>query len=160
MIRTCRMDEIERIFTIVNEAAKVYEGSIPPDCYRQPYMSLEELKHEMKRVIFFGWEENGQLIGVMGLELSKGVSLIRHAYVLPGFQSKGIGSQLLKYILVRSTTSRLMVGTWAAATWAIDFYKKHGFSLMNNKEDLLSTYWEIPPRQIETSVVLAKSAHC
>jgi GNAT superfamily N-acetyltransferase len=158
MIRTCRMDEIERVCYIVNEAAKAYERVIPADCYHQPYMPLDELKREMKRVIFFGWEENGQLMGVMGLELSKDVSLIRHAYVLPEFQSRGIGSQLLRYILLRTTTQRLLVGTWADATWAIDFYKKHGFDLLNNKEELLNAYWEITQRQIDTSVVLGKSA--
>ena len=115
---------------------------------------MAELETEMGRVTFFGWEEDGELVSVMGLEPVNDVSLIRHAYVLPQWQGQGIGSQLLKHILSLVTTSRLLVGTWADAGWAIDFYRKHGFTLTHDKDKLLKTYWDIPQRQIETSVVL------
>ncbi len=154
MIYKCQTEDIERIYFIINEAARAYEGAIPADCYHQPYMSREELGREMKRMAFFGWEVGGEIIGVMGFEPVKDVTLIRHAYVLPRWQRQGIGSRLLFHLRGLVTTSRLLVGTWADAGWAIDFYKKHGFSLLPDKDKLLETYWDIPRRQIETSVVL------
>ncbi len=154
MIRECQPGDAKRIYFIINEAAKAYEGIIPADCYHQPYMPMDELKREMKRMTFFGWEINGELVGIMGFEPIKDVTLIRHAYVLPQWQKQGIGSKLLGHLKGLVTTSRLLVGTWAEAQWAIDFYKKHGFSLLTNKDELLKTYWDIPQRQIETSVVL------
>ena len=153
MIRKCQPGDTKRIYFIINEAAKAYEGVIPADCYHQPYMTMEELKREMKRMTFFGWEEK-ELVGVMGFELIKDVTLIRHAYVLPSWQRQGIASKLLKHLESLVTTSRLLVGTWADAYWAVEFYVKHGFTLLPNKDELLKTYWDIPPRQIETSVVL------
>ena len=154
MIRQCQAGDSERVYFIINEAARAYEGVIPADCYHQPYMSHEELEQELGRITFFGWEENGELVGVMGVELIKGVSLIRHAYVLPQWQQQGIGSKLLNHLRSRCTTPRLLIGTWADANWAVDFYLKHGFSLRPDKDELLRTYWDIPQRQIETSVVL------
>ena len=154
MIRICQAEEIDRIYFIVNEAAKAYEGVIPADCYHQPYMSMDELEQEMKRVTFFGWEINGELVGVMGSEPIKDVTLIRHAYVLPDYQGKGIGTKLLNHLKQMTNTKQLLVGTWADATWAIDFYEKQGFKLMPDKDALLMKYWDIPKRQIETSVVL------
>ena len=154
MIRECQPSDAERIHFIINEAARAYEGAIPADCYHQPYMPRDELKQEMGRMTFFGWEVNGELVGVIGFEPIKDVTLIRHAYVLPEWQQQGIGSKLLGYLKGLVTTSRLLVGTWAAASWAITFYEKHGFSLQPNKDELLKTYWDIPQRQIETSVVL------
>lgn len=154
MICNCPSDDIDRIYFIINEAARAYEGVIPADCYQQPYMPREELEREMKRMTFFGWEVRGRLIGVMGFEPIKDVTLIRHAYVLPRWQRQGIGSKLFNYLKILVTTSRLLVGTWADARWAIDFYEKHGFSLLPDKDELLKTYWDIPRRQIETSVVL------
>ncbi len=154
MIRKCQLGDTERIYFIINEAAKAYEGTIPDDCYHQPYMSMDELEQEMKRMTFFGWEANGELVGVTGFEVIKGVSLIRHAYVLPQWQKQGIGSKLLNHLKALVTTSRLLVGTWADAHWAIDLYKKQGFALLPDKDELLKTYWDIPQRQIETSVVL------
>jgi len=154
MIRKCQADDINRIYFIINEAAKTYEGVIPADRYHQPYMPMDELKREMKRITFFGWEVNGELVGVMGIEPIKDVTLIRHAYVLPQWQKQGIGSTLINYCKGLVTTSHLLVGTWADARWAIDLYKKHGFSLLLDKDELLKTYWDIPKRQIETSVVL------
>ena len=154
MIRECQPGDTQRIHSIINEAAKAYEGAIPADRYHQPYMPMDELKQEMRRMTFFGWEVNGELVAVMGFEPIKDVTLIRHAYVLPEWQQQGIGSKLLGHLKGLVTTSRLLVGTWAAASWAIDFYEKHGFSLQPNKDELLKTYWDIPQRQIETSVVL------
>jgi GNAT superfamily N-acetyltransferase len=154
MIRICHPSDIQRIYFIINEAAQAYEGVIPADCYHQPYMTIGELKREMRRMIFFGWEADRELVGVMGFEPIKDVTLIRHAYVLPQWQRKGIASRLLAHLKGLVTTPRLLVGTWADAYWAIEFYVKHSFSLMPNKDELLKTYWDIPPRQIETSVVL------
>ncbi len=154
MIRKCQADDTQRIYFIINEAAKAYEDVIPADCYHQPYMSMDELEREMKRVTFFGWEADRELVGVMGFEPIRDVSLIRHAYVLPQWQKQGIGSKLLNHLRTLVTTSRLLVGTWADAYWAISFYQKHGFALLPDKDKLLRTYWDIPQRQIETSVVL------
>ena len=154
MIRRCRVKDTGRIYYIINEAAKAYDGVIAADCYHQPYMPMEELEREMKRVAFYGWMINNELVGVMGMEPIKDVTLIRHAYVLPEYQNKGIGRRLLDHLKSLTTTPRLLVGTWAAAHWAIDFYRKHGFSLMPDKDKLLREYWDIPQRQIETSVVM------
>ncbi|MFC1940169.1 GNAT family N-acetyltransferase [Chloroflexota bacterium] len=154
MIRQCQPGDSKRIHFIINEAAKAYEGAIPDDCYHQPYMSMNELEQELKRVTFYGWKENGELVGVMGLEPIKDVSLIRHAYILPRWQRQGLGSKLLNHFKPLLTTTRLLVGTWADASWAIRFYQKHGFTLLPDKDELLRTYWDIPQRQIETSVVL------
>jgi GNAT superfamily N-acetyltransferase len=115
---------------------------------------MEELEQEMKRMTFFGWEAQGELVGIMGFQTVKDVTLIRHAYVLPQWQGRGIGSELLNHLKGLVTTRRLLVGTWADAHWAIALYKRHGFNLMHNKDELLKTYWDVPPRQIETSVVL------
>jgi len=154
MIRQCQLQDIKRIYFIINEAAKAYQGKIPADCYHQPYMNMEELEREAKRMTFFGWEINGELVGIMGFEPIKDVTLIRQAYVLPQWQKQGIGSRLLSHLKGLVTNPRLLVGTWANAHWTIAFYKKHGFSLLPNKDELLKTYWDIPQRQIETSVVL------
>jgi N-acetylglutamate synthase-like GNAT family acetyltransferase len=154
MIRECSRSDAERMYYIINEAARAYEGVIPADCYHQPYMPMEELENEMKRVTFVGWEEDGELIAVMGLEPTKDVTLIRHAYVLSEKQKVGIGSRLLEHLKSLVKTPRLLVGTWADAYWALDFYKKHGFTFEPDKDRLLETYWDISRRQIETSVVL------
>lgn len=154
MICKCQPEDKDRIYFIINQAAKAYDGVIPADRYNQPYMPMAELEREMRRVTFFGWKVNGELIGVMGFEPVKDVTLIRHAYVLPRWQRQGIGSRLLNHLMGLVTTSRLLVGTWADARWAIDFYQKYGFRLLPDKDELLETYWDIPPRQIETSVVL------
>ena len=160
MIRKCQPSAAKRIHVIINEAARAYQGVIPADCYHQPYMAMDELEREMKRMTFFGWEVNGELVGIMGFEPIKDVTLIRHAYVLPRWQKQGIGSKLLNHLKGRVTTSRLLVGTWAGAYWAIDFYQKRGFKLLANKDELLKTYWDIPQRQIETSVVLGVEVGC
>ncbi len=154
MIRKCQVSDAKRIYFIINEAAKAYDGIIPADCYHQPYMPREELEKEMKRVTFYGWEVNAELVGIMGIEPIKDVTLIRHAYVLPQWQKQGIGNQLLNHLGSLITTTRLLVGTWTAAHWAIAFYQKHGFNLLPDKDKLLADYWDIPLRQIETSVVM------
>ncbi len=154
MIRQCQAEDRDRIYFIINEAAKVYESVIPADRCHQPYMPMEELEEEMKRMTFYGWEEKGELVGVMGIEPVKDVTLIRHAYILPEWQKQGIGSRLLHHLQTLTKTSRLLVGTWVDAKWAIRFYEKHGFKLIPNKDELLKTYWNVPERQIETSVVL------
>lgn len=155
MLRVCTDADFYRMYRIINDAARAYDGAIPADRYHQPYMTEDELRKEMRRMTFYGWEQDGELVGVMGLEPVKDVSLIRHAYVLTRTQKKGVGSKLLKHVTTEYTGSRLLVGTWADATWAVDFYKKHDFTLCPDKDDLLKRYWDIPDRQIATSVVLA-----
>ncbi len=154
MIRELSVKDEHIIYSIVNEAAGAYKGVIPNDCYHEPYMPKEELRHEMKSMTFFGWDEKGKIVGVMGFQPVRDVTLIRHAYVLPDFQRQGVGIKLLNHLRQLTHTKWLLVGTWAAASWAIDFYRKQGFALMPNKDELLATYWDIPQRQIETSVVL------
>jgi GNAT superfamily N-acetyltransferase len=154
MIRKCEREDIEEMHVVINEAARAYESVIPPDRYHEPYMPLDELREEMQRMIFFGWEEEQRLVAVIGFQPFEDVTLIRHAYVLPEYQRQGLGSKLLEHLKTLTTTTRLLVGTWADASWAIEFYEKHGFRLLANKDELLRAYWDIPERQIETSVVL------
>lgn len=154
MIRECSLTDRDRIYHIVNDAARAYKGHIPPDRYHEPYMPLDQLLAEMSEMTVFGWEEEGTLVGAMSLQPVRDVTLIRHAYVLTPYQKRGIGTRLLEHIVKRTTTRRLLVGTWAAARWAITFYEKHGFRLMPDKDRLLRDYWHVPERQIETSVVL------
>jgi N-acetylglutamate synthase-like GNAT family acetyltransferase len=157
LVRRCDDNDFESIYLIINEAAQVYRGVIPSDRWKQPYMSKDELQHEIRDgVRFWGYEEDGKLVGVMGIQDVADVSLIRHAYVLKSEQNRGIGTKLLSHLLTQ-TSRPILVGTWAAATWAVRFYEKHGFELVTKgtKDRLLRTYWSIPERQIETSVVLA-----
>ena len=142
------------IYGIINLAARAYRGFIPDDRYHEPYMTKEELQKEMNGMTFFGWEEKRRLVGVMGFQPIKNVTLIRHAYVLPDRQGRGIGTRLLDHLKQLTNTKQLLVGTWADATWAIEFYQKQGFVLMPDKDELLKQYWDIPQRQIETSIVL------
>jgi len=157
MIVRLSREDIDIIYTVINEAACAYCGAIPDDCYHEPYMPSRELCREVERMTFFGWEEEGQLVGVIGFQPVADVTLIRHAYVLPNYQRKGIGTRLLAHLKQMTKTKCLLVGTWADASWAIDFYRKHGFRLMPNKDELLARYWNIPQRQINTSVVLGMS---
>jgi GNAT superfamily N-acetyltransferase len=157
-IRPCRDDERDAIAAIVNAAAEAYRGVIPADRWHDPYMPAEELDAEIAAgVAFWGYEADGELVGIMGIQRVEDVDLIRHAYVAPGRQRHGVGSALLEQI-ASSATRRMLVGTWAAAEWAIGFYRRHGFELLPREEGaaLLKTYWDIPERQIETSVVLAR----
>jgi N-acetylglutamate synthase-like GNAT family acetyltransferase len=158
MIRRCTESDFETIYEIVNDAAQAYQGVIPADRWHEPYMQREELRHEIEAgVRFWGWEEGGELAGVMGIQDVADVTLIRHAYTRSALRGRGIGGKLLDQ-LATPTDRPLLVGTWAAATWAIRFYERHGFRCVSaqEKERLLRTYWSIPERQIETSVVLAK----
>ncbi len=158
MIRKCDDRDFETIYEIVNEAAEVYKGIIPADRWQEPYMPRDELRHEIDAdVQFWGYEEEGKLLGVMGIQDVLDVTLIRHAYVRTAEQKKGIGGKLLSHL--RTLTSRpILLGTWADATWAVRFYEKHGFPLVTpeEKDRLLKKYWSIPERQIETSVVLVE----
>jgi N-acetylglutamate synthase-like GNAT family acetyltransferase len=157
MIRTCNEADFETMHSIVNEAAEAYRGVIPADRWHEPYMSVEELRREITSgVRFWGYETHGALIGVMGIQDVQDVTLIRHAYVRTAERSRGIGGKLLTE-LRRLTARPILIGTWAAATWAIKFYEKHGFQMVTpaEKNRLLKQYWSIPERQVETSVVLA-----
>jgi GNAT superfamily N-acetyltransferase len=156
-IRRCSDGEREAIFAIVNAAAEAYRGVIPADRWHEPYMPMEELDGEIAAgVEFWGFEEDGELLGIMGIQPLGEVDLIRHAYVLPARQGRGVGGALIAHLL-RSATRPMLVGTWAAAEWAIRFYRGQGFEQVSpeRKDELLRTYWDIPERQIETSVVLA-----
>lgn len=156
MIRLCSDEDIEQMYQIINNTASAYRGIIPDDRYHEPYMELNELKSEIQAgVVFWGYEDQDELIGVMGIQDKGDVSLIRHAYVLTKLRQKGIGRQLLAH-LNELTDKPILIGTWEAAEWAIRFYKKSGFELVTSeeKQSLLKKYWDIPERQIETSVVL------
>jgi len=156
-IRRCGDSDHAAILAIINRAAEAYRGVIPADRWHEPYMSAPELDSEIAAgVVFWGYEADEQLTGVMGFQPVRDVDLIRHAYVVPDSQRRGIGGALLGK-LRQLTTRRVLVGTWAAADWAIRFYRREGFELVApaRKTVLLKTYWDIPDRQIETSVVLA-----
>jgi N-acetylglutamate synthase-like GNAT family acetyltransferase len=157
MLRRCDERDFETIYTIVNDGAQAYKGIIPADRWTEPYMSREKLRHEIEDgVAFWGFEDGGTLAGVMGLQDVQDVTLIRHAYVRTASRNQGIGGKLLSHL--RTITSRpVLIGTWADAVWAIGFYEKHGFRVVDQQEKnrLLKTYWNIPDRQVETSVVLA-----
>ncbi len=159
MIRPLRPDDIDVALAIINQAALAYKGVIPADCWQEPYMPEEELRAEIAAgVDFSGFEGKAGLLGVMGRQDLGEVTLIRHAYVHPGAQRRGLGARLLSH-LMENIPGPVLVGTWAAAWWAIRFYEKHGFQLVTSetKDRLLRTYWTISPRQVETSVVLADS---
>lgn len=156
-VRPCRDEDLTTIHTIVNAAAEAYRGVIPPDRWHEPYMPLADLRRDIDAgVAFWGGEIEGELVGVMGIQSVKDVDLIRHAYVRPDRQRHGIGAVLIDHLRHQSAR-RMLVGTWAAADWAVNFYRRHGFELVASERAaaLLETYWSIPERQIETSVVLA-----
>jgi GNAT superfamily N-acetyltransferase len=142
------------VLGIINESARVYNGVIPDDCYHEPYMSLDELRREMSEMTFFGIQEADRMLAVGGYQPVKDVTLVRHIYVLPERQGRGIGGELLNHIMSLASTREVLVGTWSAASWAIRFYQRHGFKLAQNKDDLLKKYWNISERQIQLSVVL------
>ena len=157
MIRKLKSADFQAILTVVNDAAIAYRDKIPADRWKEPYMPAQELKEEIQSGIqFYGYMENNLLIAVMGIQPVNDVTLIRHAYTLTGHQRKGIGEKLLNHLLPLAKTDRIMVGTWETAPWAIKFYQKHGFMLLSREETnkLLKKYWNIPERQIETSIVL------
>jgi N-acetylglutamate synthase-like GNAT family acetyltransferase len=156
MIRPCDEKDFPAIFEIVNDAARAYRGVIPEDRWHEPYMPMEELKGQVADgVKFLGWEEDGQLEAVMGIQDVQDVALIRHAYIRSASRRKGLGGLLIQRLL-EDRSRPVLVGTWAAATWAVKFYEKHGFipTDKDEKDRLLKKYWKIPERQVETSVVL------
>ncbi len=157
MIRLCEKRDEKDIYLIINDAAKAYQGVIPDDRYHDPYMSEEELADEIRDgVVFWGFEEDGELTGVMGIQDKGEVALIRHAYVRTSRRQGGVGTKLLRH-LVGLMNKPILIGTWEAADWAISFYRKNGFEPVpsDKKRDLLLKYWNVPERQIETSIVLA-----
>ena len=159
MIRRCNERDFEQVWGIVNDGAQAYKGIIPADCWHEPYMPLDELRQQiLEGVVFWGFEEDSALKGVMGLQEVRDVTLIRHAYVRTASRSRGIGGKLLAH-LQSMAGNPVLVGTWADAMWAIRFYERFGFRLVGpqDKDSLLRTYWSIPDRQVETSVVLADS---
>jgi GNAT superfamily N-acetyltransferase len=158
IIRPCRDDEHAAMAAIINAAAEKYRGVIPSDCFHDPYMSDDALAADIaKGVVFWGTEDAGTLVGVMGLQIVKDQPLIRHAYVRPALQGRGIGSALLSF-LIEKQDGPILVGTWADASWAIRFYQRHGFVVTARDETvrLLNTFWTVSARQIETSVVLRR----
>tara|TARA_B100001123_G_scaffold359322_1_gene414720 strand:+ start:1669 stop:2151 length:483 start_codon:yes stop_codon:yes gene_type:complete len=159
MIREYTKIDSSEILHVINNAASKYKGIIPDDCWHEPYMSEKELINELNDgVHMYGYHDNNKLIGVIGVQEVKDVILIRHAYTLTSYQSKGKGGILLEYLLKQNQNSRLLVGTWKNATWAIQFYKKFDFIIHTKDETalLLKKYWNIPTKQIENSVVLER----
>jgi GNAT superfamily N-acetyltransferase len=156
-IRRCVQADVPAIFAIVNDAAQAYRGVIPADRWHEPYMPMDELQAEIAAGVQF-WiaEEEGRILGVMGIQDRGEVALVRHAYTATAAQRQGIGTRLLRHVegLVEKP---VLIGTWADATWAIDFYRRNGYTLLSSAEKnrVLPIYWSIPARQVETSVVLA-----
>ncbi len=157
MIRRCDDHDLEAIYEIINDAARAYAGVIPADLWSEPYMPRDELRREIADgVVFWGYQEDAGLVGVMGVQDVQDVTLIRHSYVRTARRNQGIGGKLLSH-LRRQTSRPVLIGTWADAAWAIRFYQGHGFRLVppEEKDRLLKVYWSLPPRQIQESVVLA-----
>ena len=157
MIRKCARQDVDSMLAVINDAAEAYRGIIPDDRFKQPYMPREELLEEIDAgVVFYGYRIDHELIAVMGIQDKGEVTLMRHAYVTTHIRRRGIGSQLLVY-LQQLTAKPILIGTWADARWAIRFYEKHGYRRVSpaDKDRLLQTYWSIPARQVEASVVLA-----
>jgi N-acetylglutamate synthase-like GNAT family acetyltransferase len=156
-IRKSVANDLEAILAIINDAAQAYRGVIPSDRWHEPYMSADELAKEIASgVIFWMAEDNGQLLGVMGIQDKEDVALVRHAYTATTVQRKGIGTKLLRHVEALADKP-ILIGTWADASWAIEFYRRNGFTVVSDgdKNLLLRTYWSVPARQVETSVVLA-----
>jgi len=159
MISEYKKTDTSKILHIINDASLRYKGIIPDDCWHEPYMPKQELIDEFSDgVCMYGYHHNNILIGVIGIQEVKDVILIRHAYTLTTFQGKGTGSALLEYLLKKNQNSRLLVGTWRNAKWAIRFYEKFGFILhaKDHSTLLLKKYWKLPSKQIENSVVLER----
>ncbi len=156
MIRPCDDEDLQLIYEIINDAAIAYKGVIPDDCWREPYMPLDELRREAVEMTFYGLQESHGLAGVIGYQPLEDVTLVRHLYVQTGRQRRGIGSALLRYVVGLTETPRLLVGMWADAPWAIRFYQRHGFSLLPDGDRLLRAYWSIPARQRQASLVMGR----
>lgn len=156
MIRPCGDNDLPRACEIINDAATAYEGVIPADCWREPYMPMDELQQEADAMTFFALDQDNRLAGVIGYQPLREVTLLRHLYVETARQQRGIGSALLRHVIGLTQTPRLLVGMWAGAAWAVRFYEKHGFSPLPDGDRLLRTYWTIPDRQREASIVLGR----
>jgi GNAT superfamily N-acetyltransferase len=154
VIRLYRDDDLHRIYEIINDAATAYRGAIPDDCYHEPYMPMDDLQGEAAAITLYGFEEGGGLLGVVGYQPVREVTLLRHLYVQPDHQRQGVGSALLGHVIALTKTPRLLVGMWADAAWAVRFYERHGFALLPDGDALLRAYWAIPDRQREASVVM------
>lgn len=158
-IRASTPADLDGISAIINDAAEAYRGVIPPDRWHEPYMPRHELASEIASgVAFWVAEEEGRLLGVMGIQDKGEVALVRHAYVPAARQRGGVGTRLLRHVQ-GLVDKPILVGTWAAASWAIAFYRRNGFEVVpdHDRDRLLRTYWSIPERQVETSVVLAQA---
>ena len=158
MIRKARAQDSAALLAIINDAAQAYKGVIPADRWHEPYMPADELAREIAHgVEFWVAEEDGRMLGVMGIQDKGEVALVRHAYVSPDAQRKGVGTSLLRHVQALASKP-VLIGTWAAASWAIDFYRRNGFTVVPKaeKDRLLRAYWSIPARQVETSVVLIR----
>ncbi len=156
MIRPCGDSDLPRVCEIINDAASAYRGVIPDDCWQEPYMAMHELRREAAEMTFYGLEESDGLAGVIGYQPLRDVTLVRHLYVQPGRQRLGVGSALLRHVIALTETPRLLVGMWSDAAWAIRFYERHGFSRLPDGDHLLRTYWTIPARQREASLVMGR----
>ncbi len=156
MIRPCGDGDLPRVCEIINDAASAYKGVIPYGCWHEPYMALHELRREAATMTFFGLEESDGLAGVIGYQLVGDVTLVRHLYVHTARQRQGVGSALLRHVITLTETPRLLVGMWSGAAWAVRFYERHGFSLLPDGDKLLRTYWIIPDRQREASLVMGR----
>jgi len=159
MISEYTKNDTSKILHVINDASLRYKGIIPDNCWHEPYMSKQKLIDEFSDgVRMYAYHHDNKLIGVIGIQEVKDVILIRHAYTLTSYQGKGTGSELLKYLLKKNQNSRLLVGTWRAATWAIRFYEKFGFILQAKDQStlLLKKYWNISSNQIKNSVVLER----
>jgi len=147
-------DDLDEALAVINAAAKAYDGAIPPDCYDEPYMDRETLAGEFEEMRMAGAWLDDRLVGVVGIQDVADVSLVRHLYVHPDVQRRGIGSRLLAEALDGAGSATVLVGTWRDATWAVDFYRGHGFENLGTDRGLLDRYWAIPDRQAEASIVL------
>jgi len=159
MIVKSEPTDFKEIHAIINDGASAYRGIIPADRWHEPYMTAAELNGQIDDgVQFWIYRQDDAVLGVMGIQYKDPVTLIRHAYVRTKDRKKGIGSKLLQH-LCDLTANPILIGTWADAKWAVEFYQKHGFRLLaeDEKNKLLRKYWTIPERQIETSVVLASA---
>ncbi len=156
VIRPCRNDDLQSVCAIINDAARAYKGAIPDDCWHEPYMPIEELEREVATMTFYGFEEDGRLVGVIGYQPLEDVTLLRHLYVETARQRCGLGSALLRHVVGLTATPRLLVCMWDDSAWAVRFYQRHGFSLLRDGDHLLRTYWTIPARQRQASLVMGR----
>jgi GNAT superfamily N-acetyltransferase len=152
-IVTLSADDRDEVLAVINAAAERYRGVIPAESDTDPYMSAAELESALAAMQFYGAVRD-RLVGVIGTQERADVSLVRHLYVRPPAQGEGIGTALLERALERADAETVLVGTWKAAEWAVEFYRANGFELLGTDRDLLATYWDVPEHQRDHSVVL------